>query len=291
MNQFAFTSSSCTVIIDVSSYRFFRTVGRLRRVTEMTSSQVNLRALNTLTAYIAVHRDLPVDPSELVDFAHSQYDVEEITYNEARSIIRTYTKNLDDYRNGKVVYSSVDRTRGVPLPIDPNDKSKRNHHLRVPTFDMMASTDFAIINEILGGPTESNDEREERDNDGRPALTKLQHSVSTESSTSSATTQSERKMNLATYREPASGMSRSFSSPDLTSTESKRKKKRKKHKKKKKSKRKRRKERAAALKEGQVVEESTTKPVGLWDTVCSLFAPPDIVCYCSGSKPAKEMEE
>jgi len=251
----------------------------------MLLSQVNLRALNTLTAYIAANRDLPVDPSELVDFAHSQYDVEEITYNEARSIIRTYTKNLDEYRSGKVVYSSVDRTRGCSVSDDlsATDKSKkRNHHLRVPTFDMMASTDFAIINEILNGEDLTLDLDDRGDGDKRPSITSLTHSVSTESSTSAATTQS-----LHSYREPAPTLSRSRSSPDLTSTEeAKQRRKRKKHKKKKKSKRRRRKEReAAAAKEGHVADE---QPVGLWDTVCSLFAPPDMICYCSGNTAPKD---
>ena len=99
------------------------------------SSQVNLHALNTLTAYISAFREIAPSPAELVEFSQSRQDAQELSRKEgtrpitlsicsqpvkpsayacvaARRIIKLYKKNLNDCRSGQVVYSS--RTRSDP---------------------------------------------------------------------------------------------------------------------------------------------------------------------------------
>ena len=69
----------------------------------MSNDTKKLEALEALTAYISAHGgEIPRDPNALVYYSRTRTDCEEVTYQDAHSIIDLYRRNLKKYRQGKV---------------------------------------------------------------------------------------------------------------------------------------------------------------------------------------------
>jgi len=254
------------------------------------STQVNLHALNTLTAYISAFREIPPSPAVLVEFSQSTQDTQELSRKEARRIIRRYKKNLNDYRSGKIVYSSrtpsfsgsssrsnskskstsksksKSKTKSKRKSSNPQ-KRKTSSSLPVPSFD------FNEVPDVIDLPSES----------GPAAAPTLKALNSPGAGGSAAVALPLDVRRKSKKKKKKNTRSKEFKALTMVTAETET-------------------EMVTAmvvLEEGfetvDIREEKQSALSNLWDTVCSLLAPPDIICYCAGTtnkaKTSTDMNE
>lgn len=245
------------------------------------SSQVNLHALNTLTAYISAFREIPSSPVELVEFSQSTQDTQELSRKEARRIIRRYKKNLNDYRSGKVVYAS--RTNSVSYSSSKsqstskskskckrkssrsasqhNSKRKTSSSLPVPSFDFHDVPDVPTF-DVVDLPSEKSE--------SGPAVSSPRTLNSPGAGGASPAHRSTSKKKKRTRTRSKESREWEQNQPMTAFAADKEKQTEMVS-------------ATAVLTEEGVRDEKQSAMSNLWDTVCSLLAPPDILCYCSGT--------